>query len=123
MTSQRRRRVLAGLAATVAAGLAGAIAVHAQPAEKVIQIRAHKFTYVPDEITLKLNEPVVLEFTSEDVTMGFNLPDFKLRTDIFSGRTTRVRLVPDKVGTFQFHCDIFCGDGHEDMDGTIRVVA
>jgi cytochrome c oxidase subunit 2 len=124
MTSQRRRILLTGAAAATAlAGLAGAIAVRAQPAEKVISIRARRFTYEPDEITLKLNEPVVLEFTSADVVMGFRAPDFGVRTDIFPGRTTRVRLVPDKVGSFVFHCDIFCGDGHEDMDGTIRVVA
>jgi cytochrome c oxidase subunit 2 len=34
---------------------------------------------------------------------------------------SRVRLVPDKVGTFPFVCDIFCGSGHEDMTGTIVV--
>jgi cytochrome c oxidase subunit 2 len=123
MTSQRRRILLTGAAATALAGLAGAIAVRAQPAEKVISIRARKFTYEPDEITLKLNEPVVLEFTSADVVMGFRAADFGVRTDIFPGHTTRVRLVPDKVGSFVFHCDIFWGDGHEDMDGTIHVVA
>jgi len=29
--------------------------------------------------------------------------------------------VPDKTGTFTFVCDIFCGTGHEEMDGTIEV--
>jgi cytochrome c oxidase subunit 2 len=29
--------------------------------------------------------------------------------------------VPDKVGTFPFHCDIFCGEGHEDMTGKFVV--
>src|SRR5258708_4817075 len=121
MTSQRRRRLLTGLAATALAGLAG-IAVRAQPSEKVIPIRAHKFTYDPDEITLKLNQPVVLEFTSSDVPMGFNAPDFGIRATIIPGQASRLRFVPNKVGSFVFHCDIFCGDGHEDMDGTIHVV-
>jgi heme/copper-type cytochrome/quinol oxidase subunit 2 len=26
------------------------------------------------------------------------------------------------IGTFTFLCDIFCGDGHERMQGTITVV-
>jgi cytochrome c oxidase subunit 2 len=34
-----------------------------------------------------------------------------------------VRLMPDKVGTFTFLCDVFCGSGHETMNGTITVVA
>jgi cytochrome c oxidase subunit 2 len=32
-----------------------------------------------------------------------------------------VRIVPDKAGTFAFHCDVFCGDGHEGMTGEIVV--
>jgi cytochrome c oxidase subunit 2 len=53
--------------------------------------------------------------------MGFNVPDLGARADILPGQVARVRLVPDKVGTFEFHCDIFCGSGHEQMSGTIVV--
>ena len=28
---------------------------------------------------------------------------------------------PDKAGTFIFLCDVFCGDGHEGMNGTLVV--
>jgi len=27
------------------------------------------------------------------------------------------------VGEFIFLCDVFCGSGHENMEGTMRVVA
>jgi cytochrome c oxidase subunit II len=54
--------------------------------------------------------------------MGFNLPDFKTRADIVPGKTTRVRLVPDKAGSFVFLCDVFCGIGHEGMSGKLTVV-
>ena len=123
MASISRRTLFGALAATALAGVTGAIGVRSQPAERVIRIRAFKFSYDPDEIVVKLKEPVVLEFTSSDVPMGFNLPDFAVRATIIPGQTSRVRIVPDKVGTFVFHCDVFCGDGHEDMDGTIRVEA
>jgi cytochrome c oxidase subunit 2 len=119
----RRRMLKSALSATVAAGAGAALSVRSQPAERVIKIRAYKFSYEPDEIAVKLNQPVVLEFTSSDVPMGFNLPDFALRATIIPGQTSRVRLVPNKTGTFVFHCDVFCGDGHEEMDGTIRVEA
>ena len=101
---------------------AGAAHVAAQPAEQVIKIAAKKFDYTPNQITLKKGVPVVLEFTSADVVMGFNVPDLGARTDIVPGKVARVRIVPDKVGTFAFFCDIFCGSGHEDMTGTITVV-
>jgi cytochrome c oxidase subunit 2 len=121
MASLNRRKLLGGLAATALAAATGGIAIRSFAEERVIPIKARKFTYEPDEIVLKLNEPAVLEFTSADVVMGFNAPDFKVRATIIPGQTARVRIVPDKTGTFVFHCDVFCGDGHEDMDGTIRV--
>jgi hypothetical protein len=31
----------------------------------------------------------------------------------------RVRIVPQKTGTFEFHCDNFCGIDPENMNGTI----
>lgn len=118
-----RRAVLrAGLAGLLVAG-GGTLALAAGRKEKVIKITARRFTYLPNEVTLKKGVPVILEFTSADVVMGFNAPDFKVRADIVPGQVVRVRLVPDKVGTFTYLCDIFCGDGHEQMNGTLRVVA
>lgn len=94
-----------------------------QPKEKVIKIVARRWTYTPNQLTLKKGIPVVLELTTVDVLMGFSVPDFQIRADIVPGKVSRVRLLPDKVGTFAFLCDIFCGSGHETMDGTIAVVA
>ena len=121
MNPQRRRFLLsAGIAA---AGAAFGAAVLAQAQEKVIRILARKFEFLPGEIELRKGESVVLEFETADVTMGFNAPDFKLRTDIVPGEVARVRLTPDKAGEFEFFCDNFCGEGHESMSGKIRVTA
>ena len=111
------------LAAVAAALAASGLWALAQPQERVVRIAARKFVYLPQEVTLKKGVPVVLEFTAEDVVMGFSAPDFDVRADIIPGKIARVRLVPDKVGTFAFLCDIFCGSGHETMSGTITVVA
>lgn len=95
--------------------------VSAKPAEPVIKIVSKKFDFSPNEIKLKKGVPVILEFTTLDVVMGFSVPDLGARADIIPGQVSRLRLVPDKVGTFPFVCDIFCGSGHEDMTGTIIV--
>jgi cytochrome c oxidase subunit 2 len=121
MANRDRRRTLAAGLALVGLGAAG-LRVAAQSAEPVIRIVAKKFDYAPGEIRLKKGVPVVLELTSADVVMGFSIPDFGVRADILPGRTVRVRFVPDKAGTFTFFCDIFCGTGHEDMNGTMTVV-
>ena len=116
-----RRGLVFGILGSALSGL-GAWAV-AQPQERVVKIVARKFAYLPGEVTLKKGEPVVLEFTSADVVMGFNAPDFNIRADIVPGQVARVRFVPDKTGEFEYLCDIFCGDGHEQMHGRIKVVA
>jgi cytochrome c oxidase subunit 2 len=90
--------------------------------EKGIEIVARRFDYMPAQLMLKKGIPVVLELTSNDVPMGFNLPGFDLRADMLPGKITRVRFVPDKTGTFVFYCDVFCGGGHEEMQGVITVV-
>ncbi|HLX79968.1 MAG TPA: cupredoxin domain-containing protein [Burkholderiales bacterium] len=116
MIRQKRRRLLiAGIAASFGAG------VLAQSNEKVIRIVAKKFEYTPGEITLQKDVPVVLELTTEDVAMGFYAPDFKVDVEIMPGKAVQVRLVPDRTGTFDFSCDVFCGEGHEDMSGKIHV--
>ena len=110
----RRRFVLAA----AGVGLLGAAA-----SERTIRIRASRFVYSPAEVTLRRGEPVVLELETTDVLMGFSLPDFNVREDIVPGKISRVRLVPDKTGSYIFVCDIFCGSGHEEMHGKLSVIA
>jgi cytochrome c oxidase subunit 2 len=119
MRVTRRRVTLALGGLLLAAGTIGLRA--AQPNERVIKMVARRFTFTPDKVTLKKGVPVVLEITTADVLMGFNAPDFQTRADIIPGKVARVRLVPDKTGTFTFLCDVFCGSGHETMNGTITV--
>ncbi len=90
--------------------------------EQVIKITAKRFEYNPNEIRIKTGVPVVLEFTSLDRMHGFTVPDLGgIRATIEPGKVTRVRIVAPKAGVYEFHCDIFCGDGHEGMTGKIIV--
>jgi cytochrome c oxidase subunit II len=100
-----------------------AVAARAEDAAppRVIKIVAKKFDFTPSEIHLKKGEHVVLELTSGDRKHGFKVPELGIRVDVQPGSTTRVDLTPQKVGKFAFACDIFCGDGHEDMTGTLFV--
>jgi cytochrome c oxidase subunit 2 len=89
--------------------------------EPVVHVSARRFEYTPAELTLKRGVAVVLELRSEDRHHGFNIPELKLRADVTPGTPVRVRLIPDRTGRFTFHCDVFCGSGHEDMTGVIIV--
>ncbi|HET9651798.1 MAG TPA: cupredoxin domain-containing protein [Usitatibacter sp.] len=118
MRRARRAFVVGGGMLALAAG---AHVVARAAGERVIPVRTYKFAFDPSVIELKKDEPVILELTANDVFMGFSAPDFRVRTDVVPGKTTRLRLVPDKAGTFTFLCDVFCGDGHETMHGTLVV--
>lgn len=89
--------------------------------EQVIRVTAKKFEFTPNEIRLRRNVPVILELTSVDRLHGFKVPDLNLQAEVKPGEVSRVRFIPEKVGTFAFHCDRFCGSGHEEMTGQIVV--
>ena len=114
-----RRAVVGAAGGLVLGALAGWTL--AAPAPRVIDVVAKKFEFVPGEIHVKKGEAVTLQFTAPEVPMGFNLADFGVRTDIVPGKVATLQLTPDKAGTFTFLCDIFCGSGHEDMNGTLVV--
>jgi cytochrome c oxidase subunit 2 len=90
--------------------------------ERGIHIDAKRFEYTPSTITIQAGEAVVLEILVSNVVMGFSLPDLKLRTDLIPGRPSRLSLPPQPVGELVFLCDVFCGSGHENMNGVIKVV-
>jgi len=90
--------------------------------EQVIKITAKKFEYNPNEIRIKKGIPVIFEFTSLDRVHGFTVPDLGgVRLTIEPGKTNRVTILAPKAGTYEFHCDLFCGEGHEGMTGKIIV--
>jgi cytochrome c oxidase subunit 2 len=87
---------------------------------QVIKITAKKFEYSPNEIRIKTGVPVVFEFTSLDRIHGFTVPDLGgVRLTIEPGKVNRITILAPKAGTYEFHCDLFCGDGHEGMIGKI----
>ena len=119
---QKDLRIAAAIAVLAAGSLVTYAVAQAAPRTKVIKMVSKRFDYAPSHLTLKKGVPVVLELSTRDVFMGFNLPEFNVRADIVPEKVTRVTFVPDKTGTFTFICDVFCGTGHEQMQGTVTVV-
>ena len=119
-----KKKVLITIALVASALLACMVIytrANAVPVERVIHITAKKFDFSPDSITLKKGEPVVFEISSGDRKHGFSLRAFGVRSDVLPEKVSRIRFTPDKTGKFTFSCDVFCGDGHEEMTGTVIV--
>ena len=91
------------------------------PAYRVIQVVASRYSFEPSVIKVKKGEAVTLELSSKDVKHGFNAPDLGVRAVITPGQVSKVSFTAEKTGSFTFYCDIFCGSGHDDMNGKIEV--
>lgn len=112
-----RRRWLA----LAAAGTAALLRVDARAAPRVIKVHARRFVFTPDHIALAPHESVVFELTAQDTMMGFSIPQFGVRADVPPGTVVRLSVTAGAAGTVPFLCDIFCGSGHEQMNGVILV--
>jgi cytochrome c oxidase subunit II len=88
---------------------------------RTINIVAKRFTYEPDNITVKKGEPVVLELTTSDVTHGLKFKDLNLNTRIEKGKKNELAFTPTKTGDFNGQCSVFCGSGHGHMRMTLHV--
>ena len=111
------------LAALPAVGLFGRCVLAQAPEPQLVKLVAQRFHYTPAEFRVSAGRPVLLEFTSLDFVHGFSMPDLKLRADLPPGMVTRVRVAALPAGTYEFLCDNFCGDKHEEMSGRMVVEA
>lgn len=91
-------------------------------AERTIVIHAKKFDFGPSEITLKKDQPVKLELTSDDVEHSLVVPALGISGIMKKGETTDVMVTPKEAGDFKGKCGKFCGLGHGKMHFVVHVV-
>jgi len=116
-----RSHVVFALALACAVMLRAPLSTQAQGAPRVIEITAKRFEFIPNSITLKRGEPVILRVKSADVTHGFFSRQLQIDELIEPGKTVEVKITPQVAGTFTLICDHFCGTGHANMKMSIVV--
>jgi cytochrome c oxidase subunit 2 len=87
----------------------------------VITVSAKRFEFVPNQLTLKKGETVMLKVTSEDVQHGFFSRPLHIDADLTPGQTVEVPVTPAAAGAFTIICDHFCGAQHGSMKLTVHV--
>lgn len=95
----------------------------AQAAPQRFEITAKRFSFTPNEITVKKGQPVTIVLKSMDVDHGLRIRDLGVNVKVKGGQSSEVTFTPDKVGDFVGHCSVFCGSGHGSMTFTLHVVA
>ena len=89
---------------------------------------AWRFDY-PDEgkvkstgLMLPQDRPVEFRVRTDDVLHDFWVPEFRLKTDAVPGLTTKIRVTPSRLGTYNVVCAELCGIGHSTMRQRVQVV-
>ena len=67
-------------------------------------------------------QPVVMRMTSEDVVHSFFLPDYRIKEDVMPGRITYLWFYPKTLGESVLTCTEYCGVGHSNMFGKVKVL-
>jgi len=94
---------------------------------------AWTFTYPPDvtggkplstpELYLPVNRSVQFQVRAADVLHDFWVPAFREKIDAVPGITTRYRVTPTRLGTYQVVCAELCGLGHATMRSAVHVLS
>lgn len=115
------------LAAVFGCGLlAGCTEAPPDSPEKVLEVSmtAGRYFFEPgtaQPLAIPLGTTVVLRLTSTDVTHGFSILEYGVNEEVPPGQVVEVRFRADRAGDFTIFCTVFCGSGHPQHKGTLRV--
>ncbi|RKP53891.1 cytochrome C oxidase subunit II [Cohnella endophytica] len=81
-------------------------------------IDASNWKFDVTEVKAKVGDTLKLTMKSSEGNHGILIEDLG-GVKIKNGETVEIKL--DKAGTFEYHCNIMCGQGHDNMTGNIIV--
>lgn len=91
-------------------------------APKVFEIVAKRFAFEPNRIEVVQGDTVRLVVKSADGVHGVSIKKFKVEKKVArGGEPVTIEFVATDAGSFPIVCSEFCGNGHEDMKGTLVV--
>lgn len=119
----KRTTILTAIAA-VAFSLAFAWAPAQAASGTTVNLVASNWKFTPGTITVHVNKPTTLRFTSSMGVHGVYSSELGIaNTMIYPNKFATVTFTPKKKGTYTVHCTVFCGPGHVNMTFTVKVVA
>ncbi len=88
---------------------------------KEFYVTSIMWEFYPQNITVQKGDRVIIHLTSMDTLHGFYNADWNLTATAFTNQTSTIEFTADKLGEFEFYCTFYCGIGHFDMKGYIKV--
>jgi cytochrome c oxidase subunit 2 len=105
--------------------LGGSALLAAPPVEpRLIEVTARRFAFEPAELEVAVGEPVRLMVRSADGVHGIEIKKVKVNKMIpRGGEPVVINFTAKEAGRFPIMCSEYCGDDHDNMRGTLVVVA
>jgi len=75
-----------------------------------------------NELVVPVNQPVKLLLSSTDVIHSFFVPEFRVKMDALPNRYTVAWFEATQSGEYNIFCTEYCGKGHSEMLGKVRVL-
>jgi len=94
---------------------AGATEVYVNARQWLYEVKYPDGRTAINEIRVPAGNPVKFILSASDVIHGFYLPDFRVKMDMVPGRVTTLLVQPDRPGSYQIYCTVYCGTGHSNM--------
>ena len=88
---------------------------------KEFTLIAKNWSFEPSSITVNKDDLVKLKIKSIDVEHGFKISDFDININLNPNQEITVEFKADKIGSFPFSCSVYCGSGHNSMQGVLIV--
>lgn len=94
-----------------------------QPTEAQVTLIAQAWNFVPSEIVLPVGAVTTFYMTSRDVLHAFQVEDTNINVELIPGEISTFTYTFNKPGVYRTTCNEYCGFGHHNMMGTVRVLA
>ncbi|MGB6132692.1 MAG: cupredoxin domain-containing protein [Acidobacteriaceae bacterium] len=91
------------------------------PPNLVLHVLMKKWDIVPNRIEIPQGAHVELIVITADVEHGLAVPALAINEPVQPGKTTFIRFLAAKPGTYPMRCSILCGRGHDQMTGVIVI--
>ena len=92
-------------------------------AEARVTVVAQAWNFNPAEIVLPAGAVTTFYLTSRDVLHGFQVEGTDINVELIPGEISTLSYTFNEPGVYRTTCNEYCGFGHQNMMGVVRVLA
>lgn len=100
------------------------VSLNKTSAHPSVDVVASNWKFTPATIEAHVGKKTTLHLSSSEGVHGIISDELGIpKTTILPNKAVEVSFTPKKAGTYKVHCAIPCGQGHDDMTVTVKVLS